>query len=200
MNNKRDEMRTARTFSGAVAYHDNGQLKEKSYYKNGKEEGTWVSYWSNGQLWWKGDYVNGEREGTWVSYWDDGQLLYKGNYRKGEREGAWVSYWCNGQLSEKGKYENGQREGTWVSYNEDGSKNTDWSGVYRNGEKVSKVSIEIKTYEDLRQYLNTLSTEQLNDDVTVYIRENDDYYPSTNVTVVRDSFDVLHKGHPYLIV
>ena len=74
MNNKRDEMRTARTFSGAVAYHDNGQLKEKSYYKNGKKEGTWVEYYDNGQLNYKGDYTNGEPEGTWIYYNDKGQI------------------------------------------------------------------------------------------------------------------------------
>ena len=200
MNNKRDEMRTARKFSGALAYHDNGQLKEKSYYKNGKREGTWVTYYDNGQLMSEGDYKNDEREGTWVTYWKNGQLFSKGNYTNGKQEGTWVTYWSNGQLWKKGDYKNGKREGTWVWYHRDGSKNTDKSGVYRNGEKVSKVSIEIKNYEDLRQFLNTLTTEQLNDDVTVYIRENDDYYPSTNVSVVRGTFDVLRKGRPYLIV
>ena len=199
MNNKRDEMRFDYD-EMRVTYHYNGQLKSKGYWKNGEREGTCFYYRENGQLWWKGNYVNDIIEGAWVTYHDNGQLFYKGNYTNGEKDATWVSYYPNGQLMEKGDYRNGEKDGTWVSYNSDGIKIIGGSGVFRNGEKVSKVSIEIKTYEDLRQYLNTLSTEQLNDDVTVYIREKDDYYPSTNVSVVRGSFDVLHKGHPYLIV
>jgi len=49
----------------------------------------------------------------------------------------WVSYRDNGQLQSIGDFKNNKQEGTWVSYNKDGSKNTRWSGVYRNGKKVS---------------------------------------------------------------
>ena len=91
-----------------------------------------------------------------VDYWDNGQLKKQSYYKNGEREGTWVGYHKNGQLSFKGNYKNNKREGTWVTYYKDGQLME--KSDYRNGEKVSKVSIEIKTYEDLRQYLNTLST------------------------------------------
>ena len=56
------------------------------------------------------------------------------------------------------------------------------------------------TYEDLRQYLDTLDDDQLNDDVTVYIRDREDYYRASNISAVKGSCDVLHKNHVYLIV
>ena len=62
---------------------------------------------------------------------------YQGTFKDGKLDGPWVRYHDNGQLWDKGDYKNGKREGTWVYYNRDGSKNTDNSGIYRNGKKVS---------------------------------------------------------------
>ena len=53
-----------------------GKIEGKSQgsFKNGKQEGAWVSYHDNGQLKYKGDYKNGVREGTWVWYQKDGSV------------------------------------------------------------------------------------------------------------------------------
>ena len=92
-----------------------GEVKGKYQGKisNGKMGGPWVSYWSNGLLDYKGDYKNGKRQGSWVSYWSDGQLYSKGDYKNGKKEGRWVEYGSNGDL--------------WKAY----------SGVYKNGVKIS---------------------------------------------------------------
>ena len=42
--------------------------KRKGSYKNGKEDGSWISYWDNGQLRSKGDYKNGMYDGSWIKY------------------------------------------------------------------------------------------------------------------------------------
>ena len=31
-------------------YHENGQIKVKGQYKEGKEDGEWVGYYENGQI------------------------------------------------------------------------------------------------------------------------------------------------------
>ena len=39
---------------------EKGIYKDKGDYKNGKEEGPWVTYHKNGQLWSKGTYKDGK--------------------------------------------------------------------------------------------------------------------------------------------
>ena len=143
---------TAVPFTGKITgftheYFSSRKLDRKleGSFKNGKEEGDWVSYYSNGQLWYKGNYKNGKKEGDWVWYHDNGQLDYKGNYKNGKKEGAWVSYYDNGQLDDKGKYKNGKQEGAWVRYhyngqlrvkanNKNGKKEGDWVWYHDNGQ------------------------------------------------------------------
>ena len=85
----------------------------------------------------KGSFKDGKRDGSWVTYWDNGQLSFKGDYNNGKRDGSWVRYWDNGQLWKKGNYKNSKREGSWVDYNKDGSVDTELSGIYKNGKKIS---------------------------------------------------------------
>ena len=84
-----------------------------------------------------------QREGLYYKKFSDSPFTgevegkWKGSIKNGLKEGTWVTYHNNGQLNSKGNYKNGKREGTWVFFNKDGSKDTRWSGVYRNDKKVS---------------------------------------------------------------
>ena len=84
-----------------------------------------------------GSIKNGEEEGAWIRYRDNGQLYSKGNYKNGKKEGAWISYFSNGQLMRKGNYKNGKEDGAWVEYEKDGTLDREYSGIYKNGEKIS---------------------------------------------------------------
>jgi len=125
------ENSTDEPFTGKV---DEGLARGE--IKNGKQEGPWVQYHDDGQIYWKGAYKNGKREGPWVGYWSDGRLKYKGAYKDGKQEGPWVEYYDNGRIWFKGAYKNGKYEGPWLWYDEDGTKNKDYSGTYRNSKKV----------------------------------------------------------------
>ena len=118
-------------FTGRIT----GQYQGK--FKKGKRHGPWVGYYENGQLQEKGEYKNGKSEGPWVFYNEDGQLLGEGELRNGKEEGPWVSYHHNGQLFSKGEYKNGKQEGRWVAYDYEGNLDTELSGVYKNGVKIS---------------------------------------------------------------
>ena len=85
----------------------------------------------------KGLIKNGMREGAWFRYYSNGQLDFKGNYKNGKEEGAWILYWKNGQLSSKGNYKNGKKDDVWVTYSLDGSLVKKWSGIFKNGVKIS---------------------------------------------------------------
>ena len=84
-----------------------------------------------------GRFKNGKREGLWILYHHNGQLRNKGEFKNGKREGPWVGYHDNGQLSDKGEYKNGKQEGRWVAYKPSGVLWKKYSGVYKNGAKIS---------------------------------------------------------------
>ena len=68
-----------------VGYHDNGRVREKGTYKDGKPDGPWVIYHDNGQLKDKGTFKDGKRDGPWVGYNSDGTVWkkYTGTYKDG---------------------------------------------------------------------------------------------------------------------
>ena len=44
-------------------YYENGQLKTKGQFKDGKVDGLWQDYYKNGQLEYKGIFRAGEPDG-----------------------------------------------------------------------------------------------------------------------------------------
>ena len=70
-----------------TTYHENGQLKERGTYKNGKLDGLYVFYHENGQLWMRGSYKKGKLDGLVFVYQENGQLRKEvtGTYRLGEK-------------------------------------------------------------------------------------------------------------------
>ena len=69
-------------FTGEVTGQRHGS------FKDGKEDGPWVSYYDSGQLMSKGDLKNGKPDGPWVWYDEDGTKneFLSGTYRNGEGE------------------------------------------------------------------------------------------------------------------
>ncbi len=57
----------------ATYYHDNGNVKQQGFYKNGKLHGKWVAYNENGTKQSMGEYQNGAKTGKWF-FWNDAVL------------------------------------------------------------------------------------------------------------------------------
>ncbi|MDA7551581.1 hypothetical protein N8760_07185 [Rhodobacteraceae bacterium] len=103
------------------AYHQNGKLKSRAHYKDGKPDGLWEWYYEDGQLEKKVNYKDGEEHGVWEWYYENGQLERKGYYKDGEEHGLWEWYYEDGQLERKGNYKDGKSDGLWEFFNKDGS-------------------------------------------------------------------------------
>jgi len=117
-----------------------GEIKTKEangWIKDGRKEGYWTEYFSNGQLWHKGDYKNGNREGPWVFYYKTGGLSATGKYENGKREGFWISHNELGGVLMQGEYKNDKKEGRWVYNSPDEGVRKAFSGVYKDGVKIS---------------------------------------------------------------
>ena len=93
---------------GACEYrNENGQLTDKSFFKDGKLDGPYEKYLDNGQLRIKGFFKNGNYDGPFETYDENGQFLdihvYKmGNELCGEEEAKeYLQEWTKKQNSEE---------------------------------------------------------------------------------------------------
>jgi hypothetical protein len=114
-------------------YDENGQLRQKSFFKDGELDGPYESYFENGQLRNKTTYTAGEYEGVREVYFANGQVRHIQVYRAGVREDGRVdTYWENGQLESTGLFKDAKREGPYESYHENGQLNE--KGTHKDGE------------------------------------------------------------------
>lgn len=58
------------------AYHPDGTVQTKAFYKDGKEDGRYTVFYSNGNVRYTGVYSSGRRVGEWRFYDEDGKLSY----------------------------------------------------------------------------------------------------------------------------
>lgn len=66
------------------SFYENGQLKIKGTYKDGKPDGPFESYFENGQLKQKGVCKEGKLDGVCESYNRDGRLQFRATYKLGK--------------------------------------------------------------------------------------------------------------------
>jgi antitoxin component YwqK of YwqJK toxin-antitoxin module len=74
--------------------NDNGQIRYKKNYINGKQHGEQVCYHDNGQIMYKENYINGKYHGKQIGYYNYGQIMYKNDYINGKlvSQEEWVAY------------------------------------------------------------------------------------------------------------
>lgn len=57
----------------ATYYHDNGQVQQTGFFKDGKLDGQWVAYDLTGAKIAVAEYDNGSKTGKWI-FWNDTKL------------------------------------------------------------------------------------------------------------------------------
>jgi len=65
----------------ATYYHDNGQIQQEGFFKDGKLEGKWIAFDTNGNKKSAGEYTNGQKTGKWF-FWNEAkssQVDYSNN-------------------------------------------------------------------------------------------------------------------------
>jgi hypothetical protein len=103
------EVNSTTPFTGSsVNYYDNGQLKQKENYKDGKQDGLLEKYYSNGQLWSRQNFKNGKQDGLLEDYYRKGQLFKRGKYNDDTKEGLWEKFYDNGQVEFERTYIEGK--------------------------------------------------------------------------------------------
>ena len=119
-------------------HYNNGRRFSISNYYLGVKNGSFVTFSKNGQYIEKGKYKNNLEDGLWLRFFENGKINYKGKFINGKKTGVWVRYYYNGQLEYKGSFNNGKKDGIWEFYSSNGMKYNEFSGIYKNGNKISK--------------------------------------------------------------
>ena len=94
-----------------------------TYHQDTNELVTGIveSFYENGQLRSRTNYKDGKKEGFYKSFHNNDELKAKGNYKSGKADGLWELFYENGQLRSGGRFIDGKRQGWWSSFNEDGT-------------------------------------------------------------------------------
>ena len=86
-------------YTGIVEkYNENGTLRERREYKNGKTDGLSKFFNTNGQLLGETTYKNGKRNGIEKVYYENGKLEYEIKYKDGQPDGNMKFYDEDGNL------------------------------------------------------------------------------------------------------
>ncbi len=103
-------------------YFENGKIKEKGNYKNGKKDGLWESWYHNGQKQDSAFYKKNELTGKRVMWHPNGQLQLESYWGKpDDRIGTWIRYYANGQIESISNFnDKGELHGKAVQYFENG--------------------------------------------------------------------------------
>lgn len=81
-------------------WYENGQIKFKRYYENGKKQGKAIAWHQNGQVWVEGAFKDDLKNGDYSLYDINGQLREQGEFYLDEKVGPWKYFDENGVLKE----------------------------------------------------------------------------------------------------
>jgi antitoxin component YwqK of YwqJK toxin-antitoxin module len=137
-----------------LSYYENGEIKEKGYYKNGEKNGVFYYFSENGKILKEILYVNGLLDGESKYYYESSQLKDKMSFK-------------NGNLKlHRSYYENGNIKSQFVELPSDKSK---WVfQCYSENGKLIKSDI-VKDIHELKE--KTGDGELIQSDITKDIHE-----------------------------
>ncbi|MBL7003535.1 MAG: toxin-antitoxin system YwqK family antitoxin [Gammaproteobacteria bacterium] len=95
-------------------YYDDGAKFSESYYKNGKEDGLWVTWDMDGHKCSESNNKDGKSHGIETHWYNNDVISTKGQHHKDKRIGIWRSWHTNGNISHKGEYKNDKKHGLWT--------------------------------------------------------------------------------------
>jgi len=71
--NKQPNLEAVGDMVKVTYHHDNGQVQQQGFYKNGKLQGKWVSFDDKGNKMAVAEYNNGQKVGTWL-HWNESSI------------------------------------------------------------------------------------------------------------------------------
>jgi len=82
----------------ATRWYENGNLEEKSYYKDNQYDGVVQEYNVFGTMVKLSTYENGVLNGLYYQWYDNGKQFMEGEYIDGMMHGSWLMYYQDGTI------------------------------------------------------------------------------------------------------
>ena len=101
-------------------FYDNGQIKIKFNYSDGKKNGLQKKWYENGQLQSLYNYDNAKLSGIQKKWHENGSLKAEWNYKDDKLHGIIKEWYRNGNIKFSKKYEDGILIEVLENYNTDG--------------------------------------------------------------------------------
>jgi len=147
-----------------IYYHDNGKIKNISYYTPNSPVVNTTMFHENGKKLAEGDFYNREKDGKWLIYSSTGKLVAEENFVKGKKNGVskiyspqdetlleevnWlddkkngvsINYFTTGKIRMKMFYNLDKMHGSFENYYENGKIKTkgQYAKNFREGKWVS---------------------------------------------------------------
>jgi hypothetical protein len=90
-------------------YYENGYMKSKVSYKNGRLDGRSLIFYPNGHLKKQVNYKQGVLQGKAFEFYENGQYKIEANYQQGKADGPVMFFYENGNLHSIIVYKDGQK-------------------------------------------------------------------------------------------
>ena len=117
-------------------YYDNGQMKMKGTYTNGKKDGLYTEWFENGQKSWEWTYKDGKRNGLLTKWKKDGQKDKEWTNKDGEIDGLYTEWYWNGQKYLEVTFKDGKRDGLSTRWYNNGQKRSE--NTWKDDKWISK--------------------------------------------------------------
>lgn len=121
-------------------YKENGNLKEKTTYQNGKKSGPYRKSTKDGGTIQIGEYLDYKKNGEWKTYHNNGKIKSQGSYENGSQSGEWRYFFNNGQLQAIGKYLNGNESNLGQTGIPINGRIGEWKFYFKDTGSLSQVS------------------------------------------------------------
>lgn len=105
-----------KVFTGMVSFD-----RDRSFYKDGKATGKWISFYENGDLKSIENWENGLLNGKYILYKKNRIKIIEQYYLNGKDHGKYIIYHDNQKPYIVGEFNNGKPSGKWKFYNENGT-------------------------------------------------------------------------------
>jgi uncharacterized protein len=120
-----------------IAFHENGKIKNKVRYSNGKVEGQMLSWFNTGKIFSSVSMKQGKANGEALFYYPGGNLKSKGTHIDNKREGVFTWYDSTGYKKVEIPYHAGKREGKAYRFYSNGNISSRMH--FKNGIKEDSV-------------------------------------------------------------
>lgn len=100
-----------------IYYKDTEQVKEELHFKNGILEGKRLAFYQNGSIKTKGFYIDGKMTGLWSGWDKKGNRIFEVEYYNDSLEGKCKLWSESGKIIRSGTYKSNIKLNDWVYNN-----------------------------------------------------------------------------------